>query len=65
MKDFFVALTQCDKLVLRKWQNAKKGDMVKNHCTEKIILGYLLYEIEIKKDCRDRLLVVFAQFKLF
>ena len=40
--DSFDALTQCDKLILRKWQkNAKKGDIVKieNHCTKKIRLG--------------------------
>ena len=43
--DSFVALTQCDKLVLRKWQKQnKKGDMVKieNHCIKKIWLGHLL-----------------------
>ena len=43
--DSFVALTQCDELVLRKFQkNAKKIDMVKieNHCTKKFRFGYII-----------------------
>ena len=42
--DSLVALTQCDELVLRKWQKMpKKRNMVKieNHCTKKIRLRYL------------------------
>ena len=45
INDSLVALTQCDELVLRKWQKkAKKGDMVniEHHSIMRIILVDLL-----------------------